>query len=208
MDLTRAVREFWDADAPTYDDSPDHRQSSAREAAVWTAVVQRHLPEPCRVLDVGAGTGFLSLTAARLGHHVTAVDLSEGMLARLKATAHREGLAVEVQQATAEEPPEGPFDAVMERLLLWTLPDPGAALASWRRVAPGGRLLLVEGMWGPGAGYLERCRARLRHRGQHLTRSHHHHNGGYSEEMVAALPLSRNMDPDTVVDLAGAAGWR
>ena len=46
---------------------------------------------------------------------------------------------------------DGSVDAVLARHLLWTLPDPLAALARWvRLVRPGGRLVLVEGRWWPG----------------------------------------------------------
>ena len=47
-------------------------------------------------------------------------------------------------QADAASPPGGPFDAVVERHLLWTLPDPGAALVAWRQAAPTGRLADVR----------------------------------------------------------------
>jgi SAM-dependent methyltransferase len=39
----------------------------------WVAANLRH--EPARVLDFGAGSGFLSLAAAHAGHEVVAVDL-------------------------------------------------------------------------------------------------------------------------------------
>ncbi|HSK37778.1 MAG TPA: NUDIX hydrolase, partial [Actinomycetota bacterium] len=54
------VRDWWDADAATYDDSSDHGWAAAAPAlrAAWNAALHRLLPGPgCRVLDVGAGTG-------------------------------------------------------------------------------------------------------------------------------------------------------
>src|SRR5918994_6050917 len=163
-DLTDRVRAWWDADAATYDDSSDHGWAAAAPAlrAAWNAALHRLLPgQGRRVLDVGAGTGFLSLAATRLGHRVTALDLSGRMLERLAEHAARDGLEIEIVQGTAEEPPPGPFDAVIERHLLWTLPDPGAALAAWRGAAPDGRLVLFEGLWG-GADPVERLRGQAR----------------------------------------------
>jgi SAM-dependent methyltransferase len=206
-DLTGKVRAYWDADAATYDHSADHGPGSPAQRAAWNAAVHRLLPvAPCRVLDVGAGTGFLSLAAARLGHRVTALDLSGGMLERLRAAADREGLEVEVVQGGAEEPPPGPFDAVVERHLLWTLPDPGAALAAWRAVAPEGRLVLFEGLWG-GADQLEALRGQAREGLRKLRGEPDHHHDHYDPSMLEELPLAAGTHPDQLVELVEEAGW-
>jgi len=207
VDLTDRVRAYWDADAATYDDSPDHGAASPAERAAWNAALARLLPAPpCRVLDAGAGTGFLSLACARLGHRVTALDLSAGMLERLRATAERDGLAVEVVQAGAESPPPGPFDAVVERHLLWTLPDPGAALAAWLTAAPNGRLVLFEGLTGqadPVEHLLEQTREGVRR----LRGEPDHHHDRDDPAVVEALPLAGGTHPDRLVELVEGAGW-
>jgi SAM-dependent methyltransferase len=217
-DLTGRIRDWWDADAGTYDDSTDHGWAAASPAlrAAWNAALHRLLPAGGgRVLDVGAGTGFLSLAAARLGHRVTALDLSGGMLERLREGAAREGLEVEVVQGGAEEPPAGPFDAVIERHLLWTLPDPAAALAAWRAAAPEGRLVLFEGLWG-GADPVEQLRGQAREGLRRLRGEPDHHHDRYQPAVVEELPLAAGTHPDRVVALveggrlgagpAGAAG--
>ena len=208
-DLTGKVRDWWDADAATYDDSTDHGWAAASPAlrAAWNAALHRLLPgEGSRVLDVGAGTGFLSLAAARMGHRVTALDLSGGMLERLREGAARQGLEVEVVQGGAEEPPAGPFDAVIERHLLWTLPDPAAALAAWRAAAPEGRLVLFEGLWG-GADPVERLRGQAREGLRRLRGEPDHHHDRYQPAVVEELPLAAGTHPDRVVELVEAAGW-
>ncbi|HET6750477.1 MAG TPA: class I SAM-dependent methyltransferase [Actinomycetes bacterium] len=207
MELNDRVRAYWDADAATYDDSPDHGAASPAERAAWNAALVRLLPAPpSHVLDVGAGTGFLSLACARLGHRVTALDLSSGMLDRLRAAAEHDDLAVEAVEAAAESPPPGPFDAVVERHLLWTLPDPGAALAAWRAAAPAGRLVLFEGLWGradPVEHLLEQTREGVRR----LRREPDHHHDRYDPAVVEALPLAGGTHPDRLVELVEAAGW-
>ncbi|MGD0379034.1 MAG: class I SAM-dependent methyltransferase [Acidimicrobiales bacterium] len=206
MAILDDIRRFWDEDASTYDDAPGHRPTSAAVQAAWTAALEALLPPPpARVLDCGAGTGFLSLIAARLGHRVTALDLSPQMLARLRAAAEAEGLDIAVVVAPAHEPPDG-FDAVMERHLLWTLPDPTAALTAWRAAAPHGRLVAIESMWGD-ADPVEALRARAsgwvaRRRG---TPPDHH--GPYPASVRGRLPLGSGTHPRAVAKAAADAGW-
>ena len=207
-DLTGKVRAWWDADAATYDHSSDHGWAVASPAvrAAWNAALHRLLPgRRSRVLDVGAGTGFLSLAAARLGHRVTALDLSEGMLARLREHAGRDGLEVEVVQGAAEAPPPGPFDAVIERHLLWTLPDPAAALAAWRGVAPRGGSCCSRGC-GAEPTPSRRCAARPGKGCAGCAGPDHHHDR-YDPSVIEELPLAGGTHPDQLVELVEEAGW-
>ena len=140
----------WDAEAATFDDEPDHglRDPAVREA--WAARLRTWLPQdPGDLLDLGCGTGSLSLLAAERGYRVTGVDLSPPMieLARAKVTGH--GAVFHVGDAAAPPVGEQLFDVVLVRHVLWTLPDPGRVLRHWQGLLrPGGRLVLVEGVWG------------------------------------------------------------
>jgi hypothetical protein len=89
--------------------------------------------------------------------------------------------------------------------LLWTLPDPPAALAAWRSVAPTGRLVLFEGLWGS-ADPLEALRQRAREGLRRLRREPDHH-GSYAPELRQALPLAAGTHPDRLVELVEAASW-
>lgn len=207
-DVHERLRDFWDADAGTYDRSPSHAASNPVEAAAWRAILRRHLPPaPARVLDVGAGTGAMSLLAASLGHRVTALDLSPGMLDRAKEKAEQAGTPLETVVAPGTEPPPGPFDAVIERHVLWTSPDPVGALAAWRTVAPGGRLIVFEGIWSR-----ESAVWRLRRRAADLVRpalgARHAHHGSYAPDLLASLPLARTASPEPLLASVRAAGWR
>src|SRR5512132_4330682 len=92
--------------------------------------------------------GTRSLLAAELGYEVTALDLSPGMLGRAELKAKERGVDERMRfvVGSGTDATEGPFDAVMERHVLWTLPDPVGALARWREVSS--RLVLFEGVWG------------------------------------------------------------
>jgi SAM-dependent methyltransferase len=206
MAVVDDVRAWWDADAPGYDSVPHHHPTDPAVRAAWNAALARHLPSvPSRILDCGAGTGFLSLTAARLGHRVVALDLSAGMLERLSEKAAREKLDVEVIRGSADDPPDGQFDVVMERHLLWTLPDPVATLSRWRCVAP--RLLLAEGIWG-GADPVERLRGMARSRVGHMLGEHHGHHAAYPEHLLRAMPLAQRTTPASVARAVEDAAWR
>ncbi|MFE0207833.1 class I SAM-dependent methyltransferase [Streptomyces sp. NPDC058985] len=140
----------WDAEAACFDDEPDHGLRDPDVRRAWAARLASWLPaRPGDLLDLGCGTGSLSLLAAEQGHRVTGVDQSPAMvkLARTKL-AGRDAVFLE---GDAAAPPVGEqrFDTVLVRHVLWTLPDPGRALRHWRQLLrPGGRLVLVEGVWG------------------------------------------------------------
>jgi SAM-dependent methyltransferase len=208
-DVLRQVGQYWDADAATYDHSASHHPRTDAELDAWRGALARLLPAaPSRVLDVGAGTGFVSLLAAGLGHHVTAIDLSGGMLGQLQSKAADAGLTIEVVQTPAHEPPPGPFDAVVERHVTWTLPDPVGAMAAWRSVAPNGRLILLEGCWGAAAAPLERQRARLRAVAGRLRRIPPNHHAQYDPELRDALPFGGGTPPAALRAAVLAAGWQ
>jgi SAM-dependent methyltransferase len=207
MSTTEEIRAYWDVDAATYDNSPSHRPTSAGEIAAWITALSRMLPPaPARVLDCGAGTGFLSLMAARLGHRVTALDLSAAMLGKLRQRAEQEQLAIEVVEGSVSEPPAGPFDAIMERHVLWTLPDPVAALGAWRQAAPFGSLLVLESVWG-GVDGAEALRSRARQLLRRARRTPDDHHREYRPELRNALPLGSGTAPSQVVEMVTAAGW-
>ncbi|MGW6356407.1 class I SAM-dependent methyltransferase [Streptomyces sp. NPDC055092] len=149
-DMAPLERVDWDAEAAAFDDEPDHGLRDPGVRGAWAARLRDWLPDhPCDLLDLGCGTGSMSLLATDQGHSVTAVDLSPAMidLARAKLA----GRAARVLVGDAAAPPVAgeTFDAVLVRHVAWTLPDLDGALAHWLSLLrPGGRLILVEGVWG------------------------------------------------------------
>lgn len=202
------VRSFWDLDAATYDNSASHNPRTALELAAWAGELRRLLPPPpARVLDVGTGTGFLALLLAKQGYQMSALDLSPAMLARLQEKAAGAGLEVKTFQGDAAEPPLDGFDAVVERHLLWTLPDPAAALAAWDRCAPQGRLVLLESLWGGTAGPGQRLRRHGHESLRRLRKEAPDHHGWYDESVRAQLPLSDGATPEQLVFLVESTAW-
>lgn len=140
----------WDEAADTFDEEPDHGLLDPSVRAAWDERLAGWLPDRAgELLDLGCGTGSLSLLAAGRGHRITGVDLSPRMVER--ARAKLAGTGAEVLTGDAARPPvEGrTFDVILARHVVWALPDHEAALRHWwSLLRPGGRLILVEGVWG------------------------------------------------------------
>ncbi|QNE78232.1 methyltransferase domain-containing protein [Streptomyces finlayi] len=188
----------WDAAADSFDEDPDHGLLDPVVRAAWARRMESWLPvTDSAVLDLGCGTGSLALLAAERGHRVTAVDASPAMADR--ARAKLAGTGAEVLVGDANRPPVGErrFDVVLARHVVWLLPDPGAALRHWcGLLKPGGRLVLVEGVWS-GAGIpaerLTRLLAPLAERVHHerLSQDQALWGGRVDDERYAVLAHTR-----------------
>lgn len=148
-------RQIWDAEAATFDDQPDHGLRDPVIRAAWSRLLKNSLPSnPVEILDIGCGTGSLSLLLAGFGCNVTSIDFSPGMIrqAQSKAKAAHQSIQFHIIDAAFPRFPHQ-FDVVLSRHLLWALPEPTAVLQRWvRLLKPAGRLLLIEGFWHTGAG--------------------------------------------------------
>lgn len=149
-----AARAFWEAEAATFDDEPDHGLRDPAIRAAWRALLADQLPPaPLRILDVGCGTGSLSLILAEQGHTVTGVDFSPAMIEAARQKAAQQPIEFHVMDAARPDFPAQQFETLVCRHVLWALPEPGEVLKRWRDLlTPGGTLLLIEGYWHTGAG--------------------------------------------------------
>lgn len=148
------VSAYWTRRAPAFDGVASH----VAQAALWRDVLASAIAaeEAKDVVDLGTGTGACALIAASLGHRVRACDGSEGMLAVARQAAAASGLDVAFEQALIEEASFAPetADIVTLRNVLWTLPDPMAALRKARSILrPGGLILVSDGLWSVAAQY-------------------------------------------------------
>jgi ubiquinone/menaquinone biosynthesis C-methylase UbiE len=100
-----------------------------------------------RFLDVAAGSGALSIPAARLGAQVLATDISPAMVERLRARADKEGLSnleISVMDGQALELEEGSFDISGSQHGVSLFPDMPRGLREMVRVTkPEGKVLIV-----------------------------------------------------------------
>lgn len=100
-----------------------------------------------RFLDVAAGSGALSIPAARLGAQVLATDISPALIERLDARAREEGLSnleSRVMDGQALELEDDTFEISGSQNGVSLFPDLKRGLRELVRVTkPGGRALIV-----------------------------------------------------------------
>ncbi|WP_394615841.1 class I SAM-dependent DNA methyltransferase [Lentzea sp. JNUCC 0626] len=110
--MTSEVREFWDRHAATFDEEPDHGLLDPAVREAWTRLLVPLMPKPeTRVVDLGCGTGSLSVLLAQAGHRVSGVDLSGRMVAAARAKAKAAGVEAEFTEGDAAKPPYEPGTA-------------------------------------------------------------------------------------------------
>jgi len=142
------VRQHWNRRAADFDLEASHGLLTDAQAHAWRQLISDLAGAmPLDVLDIGCGTGFLSLLFAAERHRVTGVDMAPTMLARARDKAEAQGLVIRFVEADAEtlDLAAASQDLIVERHVIWTLPHPETALDTWRRLLrPGGRLMICD----------------------------------------------------------------
>ncbi|MEZ0353206.1 class I SAM-dependent methyltransferase [Mycobacterium sp. pR1184] len=115
-----------------------------------------------RVLDVAAGSGNISLPAAKTGADVVSTDLTPELLERSRARAAAQGLTLDYREANAHALPfgDGEFDVVMSAIGVQFAPNHRLAAGELARVCrPGGTIGVIS--WTP-QGFFGRMLATIR----------------------------------------------
>jgi len=138
--LTERSRRIWSAG--------DYDRISAGFRDEAQAFVDRLSLRPGQfVLDAAAGSGNLTIPAARTGAVVTGLDLVDSLLSAAARWAAREGLAVTLDLGNVEELPynDARFDVVMSMFGVMFAAKPDKVVAELARVTrPGGRVVLAN----------------------------------------------------------------
>src|SRR5512134_3731601 len=135
------TRARWDSIAPGYDRTNTPTQMWLGNEGLRRAGLRSGM----RFLDVAAGSGALSIPAARLGAKVLATDLSPVMLELLERRAHEEGLSIatQVMDGHALEIDDNSFDLAGSQFGVMLFPDMPRGISEMTRVVrPGGRVLM------------------------------------------------------------------
>ena len=115
-----------------------------------------------RVLDVAAGSGNISLPAAKTGATVVSTDLTPELLQRSRSRAAELGLTLQWQEANAHALPfpDGMFDTVISAIGVMFAPDQQCAADELVRACrPGGTIGVIS--WTP-EGFFGRMLAAIR----------------------------------------------
>jgi ubiquinone/menaquinone biosynthesis C-methylase UbiE len=141
-----------------------HVQSSAAFGAVLDAVLERAEPRPTdRVVDLGAGTGYVTLALAPSVDGVVAADLAKPMVDALaekaasRCLSNVHSLVVDLSHLDL---PESSVDLVVSNYALHHLTDDDklalvARASRWLR--PGGRFVVADMMFGRGTSRRDRA---------------------------------------------------
>lgn len=196
------VSQYWSERAIDFDRGPTHGILNETQHQAWRELLQEVVGrQPVKALDVGCGTGFLAMLLGELGHTAVGVDLADDMLAQAQRKAAASAFDVTFCRGDAENPPRdgAPYDVIIERHVIWTLPQPQLAVQAWHALLkPGGRVILIEGIFDMPS-HTDTIYTHLR--GQLPF-----YGGHPSDELVACL-ASQGFVDTTVRPLMDAALW-
>ena len=150
MNTKETISKYWDWRSESYTNALDGFQ--AEERSVWNKELRAAVNgnRGLNILDVGTGPGFLALILAEMGHTITGVDISRGMIEKAQNNAKMMGLEADFRHADAERLPfeDESFDFLVNWHLLWTLPNPKETIEEWARVLkPEGAIVAIDGAW-------------------------------------------------------------
>ena len=136
----------FDDEAATWDDDPDHER---RQVAVAEAIKEAvRLSPQLRAVDVGGGTGRLSILLAELVGSVVVTDPSAGMVQVARERIAEAGLGDRLRAVQADltrDQLDGTYDVVWSSLALHHVQDLPALLRSVAALlVDGGRLAIAD----------------------------------------------------------------
>ena len=138
-------------------DSGREHERLIRQALILEPFTERLLLDAgigpgLRVLDIGSGVGDVAMIAARLvgpSGHVVGVEREAATLSAARARIAKAGISNVsfVEADVAHVPSSGPYDAVVGRLIMQYVPDPGAVVTSLAALVRPGGAMAFQDVW-------------------------------------------------------------
>lgn len=146
QDVISTVESYWDGRASSFD-----RDHDTEDLQVWRTVLDGLIGSDRNktVLDLGAGTGFLTNMLVSMGYAVIGVDVSERMMEYGVRRAELQHLPSFYMKGDAIDLPfcDNSVDCIVNARLIWTIAEPERMFKEWLRVLkPGGKILCFNRM--------------------------------------------------------------
>ena len=150
--LINTIESYWTKRAGGYS-LVNQEELNGSQHASWSLFLDREIKnhhqdkerKDIRVLDIGAGPGFISIILAEKGYTVTSADYTEAMLEQSKINAGSLSSSITYVKSDAQnlDFADGSFDLVISRNLTWNLQEPDKAYSEWIRVLDRRGLMMV-----------------------------------------------------------------
>lgn len=138
--------ERWDA---RYRQERRPAWDTGRPASELKRMVEQKVLRPCRIVELGCGSGVNAVYLAKQGFEVTAIDVSPTALQAAEERAKKAGVKVNCIQADVLNPPHlEPFDLIFDRGCYHGVrrQNAGAYLKTLKELCrPGGKVLILAG---------------------------------------------------------------
>ena len=155
--------------------------------------------EELNILDVGCGPGFFSCILSEMGHKLTGIDASEGMLSCAKDNAQKLNVnpTYYIMDVNNILFPDESFDVVISRNVTWTLEHPEEIYADFKRLLkPDGKLIVYDANWHMHF-FDDDLMKKVRKREEDHFKKYGTHEiiSGGDKEYMASAPLTSTMRP-------------
>jgi len=127
-------------------DKPDRIKLASAISMCMTGILNPD--KKMTAIDIGAGTGLVTIELAKLVNSVVALDSSEGMLAVLREKIQSnniENIKTGIFDAEKDSPAEEPADIVVSSMSMHHVKDTSVfALKVYKMLKPGGRMAIAD----------------------------------------------------------------
>ncbi len=195
MTSTNNDAKFWDWVSVKYDEIADEQVGRfLRPSMLKYLSMEGNLG---KVLEIGCGTGYFTEVLTDLASHVTAIDISDGMLYRARERMKNMKNITILKEDCCKTPfPHAMFDTIFMGSVFNVVDDPARVLREIRRILkPGGTLIIVNPDWGMMNGY---NRGRSTFRFLRL----------YGEALYMHPQTFKYLPKNELINLLAAAGFR